>query len=167
MTKKRILMTVYTVFAYAACIALAIWRIIFIKNHYNPYTSEYDSDANELFPIIGWIIFACVLVLLTSFIFVKGKNYSITITSDSQFSVICYALCGAVFIISAFLTVIYKYSEIFGNEISNSPFCIAMETASLILMALVGLYFFACASVKLNTHTSKKYLSFVLPLWGI
>ena len=101
-------------FALVSSLSLMVYRIIFMKKYYNPYSLEYDLGAKNDINIFGWLLFAAIiLVLVASLLLRKTSPSERSETTGNLFSVFCCALCGAAFTITPIIATIYYKRDVF------------------------------------------------------
>ena len=61
MSKEKRLAVGSFAFAIISSLSLMIYRILFMKKYYNPYSLEYDLEAGKDIKIFGWSLFAAIL----------------------------------------------------------------------------------------------------------
>lgn len=162
-------------FALASSLSLMVYRIIFMKKYYNPYSLEYDLGAKKDINIFGWLLFAAIiLVLVASLLLRKTSPSERSETTGNLFSVFCCALCGAAFIITPIIAIIYYKRDVFSlfyriikSDKTASPLYGAAMLLCVILMFFAGVYFLFSASVNLSKRRSKSNMALLLPVWGI
>ena len=63
MSKEKRLAVGSFAFAIISSLSLMIYRILFMKKYYNPYSLEYDLEAGKDIKIFGWSLFAAILII--------------------------------------------------------------------------------------------------------
>lgn len=162
-------------FALVSSLSLMVYRIIFMKKYYNPYSLEYDLGAKKDINIFGWLLFAAIiLVLVASLLLRKTSPSERSETTGNLFSVFCCALCGAAFTITPIIATIYYKRDVFSlfyriikSDKTASPLYGAAMLLCVILMFFAGVYFLFSASVNLSKRRSKSNMALLLPVWGI
>lgn len=175
MSKEKRLAVGSFAFAIISSLSLMIYRILFMKKYYNPYSLEYDLEAGKDIKIFGWSLFAAILIIAAvSFLLRKSAPSSPRQTTGNLFSVFCCALCGASFLIVPVIALIYYKRDIFAffyyffkSDRTASPLYSLAMFISVILMLFAGAYFLFSASVALNTKRSKNNMALLLPVLGI
>lgn len=175
MSKEKRLAVGTFAFAIISSLSLMVYRILFMKRYYNPYSLEYDLEADKDIKIFGWSLFAAILIVaIVSFLLRRSAPSSPGQTTGNLFSVFCCALCGASFLIVPIIALIYYKRDIFAffyyffkSDRTVSPlYSLAMFVVT-ILMLFAGAYFLFSASVALNTRRSKNNMALLLPVLGI
>lgn len=162
-------------FALVSSLSLMVYRIIFMKKYYNPYSLEYDLGAKKDINIFGWLLFAAIiLALVVSLLLRKTSPSERSETTGNLFSVFCCALCGTAFIITPIIATIYYKRDVFSlfyriikSDKTASPLYGAAMLLCVILMFFAGVYFLFSASVNLSKRRSKSNMALLLPVWGI
>ncbi len=152
-----------------------IYRIIFMKKYYNPYSLEYDFAAKKDMRTFGWLLFAAIIIVLAASLFTRKTSPSERKeTAGNLLSVFCCALCGASFIITPIIAALYYKRDVFSlfyriikSDKTASPLYGAAMLLCFILMFFVGVYFLFSASVTLSKRRSKNNMALLLPIWGI
>ena len=161
MIKEKRLAIGTLAFALVSSLSLMIYRIIFMKKYYNPYSLEYD--------------FAAIIIVLAASLFTRKTSPSERKeTAGNLLSVFCCALCGASFIITPIIAALYYKRDVFSlfyriikSDKTASPLYGAAMLLCFILMFFVGVYFLFSASVTLSKRRSKNNMALLLPIWGI
>lgn len=164
--KKRNLMIVYTVAATVSGIALSIWRTLILYRHYDPYNSEFSSDADRQLIILSYVALAVILLMLTSYFFLKREQFEIFSASSNQVSIFSSSLCGFIFAAAGILIAIYFGKNIFRPERQGWFFHLMILIAFFSLFAAAA-YFIFSASVEHSRPGIKKALSFFPTLWAL
>ncbi len=175
MSKEKRLAVGTFAFVIISSLSLMVYRILFMKRYYNPYSLEYDLEADKDIKIFGWSLFAAILIIAAvSVLLRRSAPSSPGQTTGNLFSVFCCALCGASFLIVPIIALIYYKRDVFAffyyffkSDRTVSPlYSLAMFVVT-ILMLFAGAYFLFSASVALNTRRSKNNMALLLPILGI
>lgn len=175
MIKEKRLAIGTLAFALVSSLSLMIYRIIFMKKYYNPYSLEYDFAAKKDMRTFGWLLFAAIIIVLSASLFTRKTSPSErNETTGNLLSVFCCALCGASFIITPIIAAVYYKRDVFSlfyriikSDKTASPLYGAAMLLCFILMFFVGVYFLFSASVTLSKRRSKNNMALLLPIWGI
>lgn len=139
-------------------IGFAIWRIALMFRYYDPYNNEYSADAKMELQIFGYVLCFSLLVIATSYFFLRKHTFSEFSASSNQISVFSSALLGFVFVAVGFLVLLYYAKELFGAE--TAPFFKGMRIVSFILLFLSAIYFIMSAAASRMSPKGKKIFSF-------
>ena len=114
MIKEKRLAIGTLAFALVSSLSLMIYRIIFMKKYYNPYSLEYDFAAKKDMRTFGWLLFAAIIIVLAASLFTRKTSPSERKeTTGNLLSVFCCALCGASFIITPIIAAVYYKRDVF------------------------------------------------------
>lgn len=113
---KRKIMIAYTAAAIAAGIALAVWRMVLIYRYYDPYNGEFSRDADTMLKALGYVTLGVVLLMFTSYFFIRKESFERFSASSNQVSVFSSSLCGFVFVAVGILIVVYYGGSVFGRS---------------------------------------------------
>lgn len=87
-------------------IALAVWRMVLIYRYYDPYNGEFSRDADTMLKALGYVTLGVVLLMFTSYFFIRKESFERFSASSNQVSVFSSSLCGFVFVAVGILVVI-------------------------------------------------------------
>lgn len=158
--KKKTIMILYAVFALAAGIGLAIWRMLMLLQYFDPYKGEFSGAEKPIMRVFGYVTLAVILCLASSGFVLRKTEFRPFSTSDNQVSVFSVSICGFVFLAAGILLSVY-----FGGGIFRATGGAFFRVAQLIsYFALFGAaaYFIFSASVKRSDTKARRLLS-ILP----
>lgn len=159
-------MIAYTAVSIAAGIALAVWRMILIYQYYDPYNDEFSHDSDTMFKTLGYVMLGVVLLMLTSYFFLRKESFERFSPSANQVSVFSSSLCGFVFVAVGILVIVYYAGSVFGRS-GGGWFFKAAQIISFFSLFGAAAYFIFSASTSYCESKIKKGLSFFPALWAL
>ena len=100
-------------FSIAAGLALAICRIVLLYQFYDPYTGEFSKEAGPFIEILGYGMLIVLLIMFTSYFWLRKEKFERFSASSNQVSVFSSAFCGFIFVFVGICLVIYYAGTIF------------------------------------------------------
>ena len=164
LTQKKI-MTAYLTAAAVAGIGLAVWRIAIMLRYYDPYNGEFSHSAGAELRTFGYVALGLVLLMATSYFFIRKSEFVPFSASSNQFSVFSSSLYGFVFAAVGIMLVIYYAKILFGAQ--SGTFFRVIQILSFLLLFVSAAYFIFSASVGRSESPAKKALSFCPALWAL
>ena len=164
MSKKKI-MIAYMSFSIAAGLALAICRIVLLYQFYDPYTGEFSKEAGSFIEILGYGMLIVLLIMFTSYFWLRKEKFERFSASSNQVSVFSSAFCGFIFVFVGICLVIYYAGTIF--QASGGWFFKLAQIISFFSLFAAAAYFIFSASVGHGESVIKKSLSFFPALWAL
>lgn len=164
MSKKKI-MIAYMSLSIAAGLALAICRTVILYRYYDPYNGEFSREADLYIQLLGYGMLAVVLILFTSYFWIRREKFEQFSASSNQVSVFSSSLCGFIFAAVGILVLIYYAGTIF--QTGGGWFFKAAQWISFFSLFGAAAYFIFSASVGYGESKIKKALSFFPALWAL
>ncbi len=162
LTKK--IMSAYFASSLVIGIVLAIWRIALMFQYYDPYNNEYAAQAKTPLQALGYIVALSLIVMATSYFFIRKKTFENFSAASNQLSVFSSALFGFVFLAVGCLLAFY-----YGKELFTPTSAVAFHYLRLIAFVLLffsAIYFIINATSRCPEKT-KKIFSFFPTLFAI
>ena len=166
-TKKKAILTVYTILAFAIGITLTVWRTILLQKYYDPYIGTFDLGSGKIFSTFEYLLLLSVAILATAVIFSKKISFSPLCRKYSTASLAICVACGMIFLTIGLICVLAFSGDLFFNGQTNTLATKICTLISFILIFFVGTYFFMGAYPKYKDTTLKTVFSFLIPLFII
>jgi uncharacterized membrane protein len=145
-------------------IGLAVWRIVLMFQYYDPYNNEYASQAKAPLQTLGYVIAFALLLMATSYFFIRKNRFENLPASCNQISVFASALLGFVFLAVACLIALYYAKELFAQTSATTFRFLRLTSFALLFPS--ALYFIINATSRCS-EKMKKVFSFFPTLFAV
>lgn len=164
-TKKNVL-TVYIAIAAIAAVLFSAYRVVLLKQYYDPYDMSFELGSGNIFRMFEYVLLAIAALMYTCTFLFKNTRFQLFSKRTSTTSISICAICGAIMLAVAILVVVYHRGE-FLNFYNNSFLHRVLFIVALGLLFISSVYFFICASTQFANSDYKAYCSIVLPLFAV
>ncbi len=164
-TKTKKILLGYLIFSLLAGIGLAVWRTILLYRFYDPFNDSFSLQAQADLDLFGYVMFACLILALTSLVFLRKQECKPFFASSGQFSIFSTSLLGCLFVAAGILTLGYYADELFASD--KNAFYSLFLIISLLMLFLSAIYFILNASARYDGTFLKKTFSFAPTLFAI
>ncbi len=166
-TKKKPILILYTVLAFAVAAMLTVWRTMLLRQYYDPYDGTFDVGSGKIFVTFEYLLLLAVIVLATSAFFAKKISFSPIGKKYSTSSLAVCVACG-ILLVSIGLISLFAFSDkLFFLNASNTLATKIGTILSFVFIFFVGGYFFTCASSRYKGSNIKTVLAFLITVFTI
>ena len=158
-------MTSYLVFSILAGIGIAVWRTALLYQYFDPYNNAYTSVAKAPLQALGYIMLACIIVALTSALFLYKKDFDTFTTSGNQLSVFASSFLGCLFAAAGVLALIYYPEKLFAKN--GTPIFRVLLMVAFISLFFSAIFFIISASARYDKTGIKEFFSVFPALFAV
>lgn len=166
-TKKRSILTLYTILAFIIGIMLTVWRTLLLQKYYDPYDGTFDLGSGKLFVTYEYLLLLAILLVATAAFFCRKVSFVPLCKKYSTSSLALCVACGILLVTVGLISLFAFSNELFFDGRVNTMATRLGTLISFILMFLVGAYFFTGAYPKYKDSNVKTALAFVTPVFVI
>ncbi len=166
-TKKRSILTLYTILAFVIGIMLTVWRTVLLQNYYDPYDGTFDLGSGKIFITFEYLLLLSIVLISTAAFFSRKVSFVPFCKKYSTSSLALCVACGILLITVGLISLFAFSDELFFNGQINTMATKLGTILSFILMFFVSAYFFTGAYPKYKDSNVKTALAFITPIFVI